>query len=158
MPVTLFLLRSDWLSIKFFIAVSSGSSLSMGFVDRVFFLTGYLCHFAVATILGRYLFIICTVSLGHDWKYNFWIVLIHVDLTGTNAFSWRYLAKYFWFLIQYMLLILCYISLSRHGFLFSKVTRYNPLVLSCVPIKILPFMMWKLICVKTEFHPASNIL
>ena len=60
------------------------------------FLTWSMYHFSVVTILGRYLFTSFTVSLGHYWKYHFWIALTHVDLTGMNYATWSYLTKSVW--------------------------------------------------------------
>ena len=55
----------------FLIAVSYGSSSSMGFVDHIFSLTWYISPFDVASILGRYLFTSCTLSPDHDLEMSF---------------------------------------------------------------------------------------
>ena len=83
-----------FISTVLLIAVSSGSYLSMKFVDHIFFITCSMCYFGVAKLLGIYLFTIFTVISGHDWKYPFLIALIHVDLTGMNAAAWRYLTEF----------------------------------------------------------------
>ena len=59
------------ISTVFLIAVSSGSSSSMGFFDRIFFITWYTCPFSGAKLLGIYLLTICTAITGHDLKYTF---------------------------------------------------------------------------------------
>ena len=78
-----------------FIAVSSGSSSSLGFSDRIFSLTWSMCNCDVATLLGRYLNTSFTVIPVHDQKYHFYISLICVDLKDLNDAAWRYLVKYF---------------------------------------------------------------
>ena len=83
--------------------VSPGSSSSMGFIDHIFFRTSYMFPYSVATLLGIYFLIICTVSPCHDWNYT----LIYVDLTGMNGAAFRYLTKSVWFFMWYALLILC---------------------------------------------------
>ena len=99
---------------SFLISFSSGSSSSMGFVERIFFITRYMCTFSVATLLGRYLVTSCTLSPCHDWKSPFWISLTHVYFTGMNADTLSYLTRYVCFVMFYALLILC--SMSFFGF------------------------------------------
>ena len=120
-------------------------------------LTNFDQNVSVATVLWRYLVTICTLSTGHNWKYPFWIALIHVDLTWINDETWMYLTKSIWFVRWYDLLILC--SMSSCGLLFSKGTIHNPVYLLLVPVKITPpsFMMWMFVCVKTTLHPESHI-
>ena len=135
------------------IYVSYWSSSSKEFFDHIFFLTWYMCPFAMGTLLGRYLVKSFTVSPGHDWKYSFWIFLIHVYLTCMNASAWRYLTKSAWFFMWYALFILYYMSLSS-CVLPPKGNIHNPEVLSLVTIMIFTplFMMWKFVCVKTALH------
>ena len=131
------------ISTVFLIAVSSGSSSSMGFFDRIFFITWYICPFSGAKLLGIYFITICTVITGHDLKYTFWISLIHVDLNGLNDSTWSYFNQSILFVICYALLILCSISLTRCGF-FSKGCILNTVALYLVPVKWLfpSFIMW----------------
>ena len=71
------------------IAVSSISSSTIGFVDRIIYLTWSICPFNVTTLLWRYLFTSWTESPDHDQKYPFLIAMIHVDPTGRNAAVYR---------------------------------------------------------------------
>ena len=127
------------------------------FFDRIFVLTWSMCNFSVVTLLERNFVTSCIVIPGHDWKYPFWISLIHVVLTGMNASAWIYLTKYVWFVVWYVMLILC--SMSSCGLLFSNGTLRNPVYFPLVPVKIIfpSFMMWNFVCVKTALHPESHI-
>ena len=135
------------------IDMSSGSSFSIGFLDCIFFLIWSMWPFSMATLFGRYLVTSCTVSTGHDWKYPFWISLIHVDLAGLNAAPCSYLTKYFWFVMWYMLLILCYMYLSSYECLFSKGTLYNQVFFFLSQLRLffnnwlcVRLFMWRLPC------------
>ena len=125
------------------ISVSSISFSFMGFVDRILFITWYMCKFSVAALSGRYVFTSFTVSPGYDWKYICCIFLVHVYLTGLNAAAWRYLTKTVLFVVCCVMLILCYISLSSCVLLFSKGDPRNTLYLALVLVKIMfsSFMM-----------------
>ena len=111
------------------------------------FITWYMCPFDVATLLGRYLVTSWIESTSHDRKYTFWISLIHVYLTGLNASTCRYLNKSVWFLMFYVILILCYTSLSSFWLLFYKVTLHNPVVLSLVIYRIFHPRRFRNLCV-----------
>ena len=62
-----------------------GSSSSLGFVEREFFLTWYMCTFSMERLIV--FFTSFKVSPGRDWKYYFLIARIHI------SDSWRYLTK-----------------------------------------------------------------
>ena len=47
----------------------------------------------------------CAVIPGDYWKYEFWITLIHVVLTGLNTATFIYSTISVWFLIWYALFI-----------------------------------------------------
>ena len=140
--------------------VSSGLSSSMDFVDHIFFCTWSMCHFDVAILLERKWVTSCTVIPGHDRKRPFWISSIHVYFTGINDTTNRYLTKSVWFVMWYDLCILCSMSLSSCGLLFSKGTLHNPVDLSLFPVNIIfsSLMMRKFLCVKTALQPTSHIL
>ena len=122
-----------------------------GFFLPHIFLTCYMCPFSVATLLGIYLSTRCLVIPDHYWEYHFWISLIHVDLTGMSAAAWRYLIKSVWFVMLYALLILCSISLSIFGLLFSKGTLHNPVNLSLFLVNIV-FIIYDVdVCVCENF-------
>ena len=89
------------------------------------FLAFSIFIFSEATLLGRYFVTSWTVSPDHDWKYPFWISLIHFGLTGMNSYACRYLNKYVWFVMWYALLILCSGYLPICELLYSKGTLHN---------------------------------
>ena len=94
-----------------------------------------MCPFYVATLLGRYFVKKFTVITGHDWKYNFLIALIRIDLNELNGATWGYCTKSVWFVMWYTLLILYYISLSRCILFFYKGALHNTVALYLVPVK-----------------------
>ena len=64
-----------------------------------------MCPLSVSLLVGIYLLTSYTVSPSHDWNCPFWIMLIHVDLTGLNKFACIYLTELVWFYICYELFI-----------------------------------------------------
>ena len=59
----------------------------------------------------------------------------------------------------YVLVILCYISQSRYGLFFCKVTLNNPVDLFLIRVKRFysSCMMWMFVSVKNALYPASHI-
>ena len=70
--------------------------------------------------------------------------MIHVDLTDLNDATCTYLTKSVWFVMYYVMLFLCSVSITSCGFLFSKVNLHDPVVLSLVSVRIIfsYLMMW----------------
>ena len=73
------------------------------------------------------------MSIGHEWKYPFLIVLIKVNFNGLNAAACRYCTKSVWLVVWYVLLIdvcttvpFCLLFFSSKGSIYRHI--YGPVL------------------------------
>ena len=133
------------------------------FVYRIFgthsFLIWSMCHFNVATLLGRYFATSCTVSPSHDLELPFLFLWYMFNWTGwmqTNVVIWLHMFDFScgmrcW---SYVLGPCQFVDY----FMFSEGTIHNPVFfLVTFRVVCLYLMTWTLVPVNNTLYSASHM-